>query len=489
MHFIETRGNDGTHPVKVTFSEAILSPIASFGGLYVPESLPLLGEAFLEKHRTSSYKTMAKDMLTRFEIDIDSEVIDEALSLYDAFDDPANPVPVVKVKEDLYVSELYHGPTRAFKDMALQPFGVVLSSLAQQRNENYLILAATSGDTGPAALETFKNRANVKVACMYPVGGTSDVQRLQMVTEDAANLKVIGINGSFDDAQGALKQLLGSAEFKATLGEKHTALSAANSVNFGRIIFQIIYHIHSYLELVRQGAITMGEQVYLNVPSGNFGNALGGYYAMKMGLPVEKIIIASNENNVLTRLITTGRYDLRDAEVVPTTSPAMDILKSSNVERVLYDLFGAERTKALMTQLDEEHCYELCAMELDKLQAFFSADFATGEEGKQFIKIALENGYLMDPHTATCFKAYESCATGAFKTIAYSTAEWTKFSPTIANALTGEIDTHDIDALNAIADTAGVAIPAMIKSLFEKPVTQKSVIDKEQIASEIVAFL
>ncbi|MHC3994648.1 threonine synthase [Thiomicrolovo sp. ZZH C-3] len=489
MQFIETRGNDGSHPLKVTFSQAILSPIASFGGLYVPEALPELGEAFLQKHLDSSYKTMAKDMLTRFGIDIDEAVIDEALALYDAFDDPSNPVPVVKVKEDLYVSELYHGPTRAFKDMALQPFGVVLSSIAQARNENYLILAATSGDTGPAALETFKNRANVKVACMYPDGGTSDVQRLQMVTEDAENLKVIGIKGSFDDAQGALKRLLGSDTFKAALKEKNTSLSAANSVNFGRIIFQIIYHIHSYLELVRQGAITMGEKVYLDVPSGNFGNALGGYYAMKMGLPVEKIIIASNENNVLTRLITTGKYDLRDAHVVATTSPAMDILKSSNVERILYDLFGEARTKALMEQLDNEHFYELCTMELSKLQEFFAADFATGDEGKQFIKIALENGYLMDPHTATCFKAYESCATKELKTIAYSTAEWTKFSPTIANALTGEIDTHDIDALNAIAAEAKIGIPDMIKALFDKPVTQDTIIEKEQIEAEILSFI
>ena len=489
MQFIETRGNDGKHPLKVTFSQAILSPIASYGGLYVPETLPELGLAFLQKHLGSSYKTMAKEMLTLFGIDIDGDVIDEALSLYDAFDDPNNPVPVVKVKEDLYVSELYHGPTRAFKDMALQPFGVVLSSIAQKRNENYLILAATSGDTGPAALETFKNRANVKVACMYPDGGTSDVQRLQMVTEDAENLKVIGIKGSFDDAQGALKHLLASDTFKAALKTKHTSLSAANSVNFGRIIFQIIYHLHSYLELVRQNAISMGEKVYLDVPSGNFGNALGGYYAMKMGLPVEKIIIASNENNVLTRLINTGKYDLRDAHVVATTSPAMDILKSSNVERILYDLFGQERTKALMEQLDSEHYYALCDMELSRLQACFAADFATGEEGKQFIKIAMENGYLMDPHTATCFKAYESCATGPYKTIAYSTAEWTKFSPTIANALTGEIDTNDIEALESISKTAGVTIPAMIASLFGKPVVQNTVIEKEAIEKEILNFI
>ena len=489
MKFIETRGNDGTHPLKVTFSQAILSPIASFGGLYVPETLPELGLAFLQKHLGSSYKTMAKDMLTQFGIDIDETVIDEALALYDAFDDPSNPVPVVRVREDLYVSELYHGPTRAFKDMALQPFGVVLSSIAQQRSENYLILAATSGDTGPAALETFKNRANVKVACMYPDGGTSDVQRLQMVTEDAENLKVIGIKGSFDDAQGALKRLLASDTFKAALREKNTSLSAANSVNFGRIIFQIIYHIHSYLELVRQNAVTMGEKVYLDVPSGNFGNALGGYYAMKMGLPVEKIIIASNENNVLTRLIKTGKYDLRHAHVIATTSPAMDILKSSNVERVLYDLFGEARTKSLMEQLDSEHYYELEQEELAKLQSLFAADFATGSEGKAYIKKAFEGGYLMDPHTATCFKAYETCATGEYKTIAYSTAEWTKFSPTIANALTGETDAHDIDALKSIAAQANIAIPAMINALFDKPVAQKTVVGKEMIESEILDFI
>ncbi|MGE0738931.1 threonine synthase, partial [Sulfurimonas sp.] len=284
MNFIQTRGCDATRAKSVTFSEAILNPIASFGGLYVPENLPELGEAFLNEHLNASYKELAAAMLGRFEIDIEKNVIDEALKLYDKFDNPSNPVPVVKVKENLYVSELYHGPTRAFKDMALQPFGVVLSSIAQKRGEHYLILAATSGDTGPAALETFKNRANVQVACLYPDGGTSDVQRLQMVTEDAKNLKVIGINGVFDDAQNALKRLLASSEFKAALQEKNILLSAANSVNFGRIIFQIIYHIHSYLELVRQSAITMGEKVYLNVPSGNFGNALGAYYAWKMGL-------------------------------------------------------------------------------------------------------------------------------------------------------------------------------------------------------------
>ena len=489
MKFIETRGNDGTRPYNVSFSQAILSPIASFGGLYVPLKLPDLGQVFLEKHLGSSYKVMAMDMLRAFGIDIDKEVLYEALDLYDNFDDANNPVPVVKVEDNLYVSELYHGPTRAFKDMALQPFGIVLSSIAQKKNENYLILAATSGDTGPAALETFKNRANVQVACLYPDGGTSDVQRLQMVTEDAANLKVIGIKGDFDDAQNALKRLLDSDSFKSKLKEDNIHLSAANSVNFGRIIFQIIYHIHSYLELVRMDAIEMGEKVYLNVPSGNFGNALGGYYAMKMGLPVEKIIIASNENNVLTRLINDGKYDLRDSSVVSTTSPAMDILKSSNVERILFDMFGSARTKELMIDLQDKNVYELSSDELYTLQSVFSADFCNGDEGKGYIKKAFEKGYLMDPHTATCFKAYETCAIKDIKTIAYSTAEWTKFSPTIANALTGEVDAHDIDALKSISSAASVKITDMIHALFDKEVTQTTIIDKENIEEEILSFV
>ena len=490
MNFIETRGNDGQHPLSVPFSAAILSPIASFGGLYVPSTIPKLDGGFFQKHLSSSYKDLALAVLNTFEIDIDESVLQEAVNLYDKYDDASNPVPVVKVEENLYVSELFHGPTRAFKDMALQPFGVVLSSIAQKRNENYLILAATSGDTGPAALETFKNRANVQVACLYPDGGTSDVQRLQMVTEDADNLKVIGIHGVFDDAQNALKSLLASARFKGALKEKGISLSAANSVNFGRIIFQIIYHIHSYLELVRQNAITMGEPVNLDVPSGNFGNALGGYYASKMGLPVAKIIIASNENNILTEFINTGKYDLNSKNVVNTTSPAMDILKSSNIERILFDLFGAARTKELMSDLETNNAYELTEDESAVIKAIFAADFCSGNEGKAYIKRAFANGYLMDPHTATCFKSYETCATDkSIKTIAYSTAEWTKFSPVIANALTGEVDAHDIDALKSIAHEANIKIPTMINGLFDKKIVHEMIIQKEEIEKTILDFL
>jgi threonine synthase len=468
--------------------------MSSFGGIYSPESLPDLGEYFLKCHVDQDYKTLARNILTAFNIDIKDSVIDEALSLYDHFDGcsdkECNPAPLVKVKDDLFVSELWHGATRAFKDMALQPFGKVLSSIAQDHNEEYLIIAATSGDTGPAALETFKNRENVRVVCLYPDGGTSDVQRLQMVTEDADNLKVIGIHGDFDDAQSALKFLLQSETFNAKLKEKHISLSAANSVNFGRIIFQLMYHIHSYLELVRQGEITLGDKVYLNVPSGNFGNALGGYYAMKMGLPVEKILIASNQNNVLTSLINKGLYDISDSSVIATSSPAMDILKSSNVERILFDMFGESRTKELMHQLDTVKRYQLTDSEVAEIQKVFAADFCSDVEGSQYIKETFANGYLMDPHTATCFKTYDTCREDkSLKTIVYSTAEWTKFSPTIAEALTGESGSSDIDALKAIANEANIKIPDSINDLFTKEITQSVVIDKQDIEKEILDFL
>ena len=208
-----------------------------------------------------------------------------------------------------------------------------------------------------------------------------------------------------------------------------------------------------------------------------------------MGLPVEKIIIASNRNNILTSLINDGVYDMGDRELISTTSPAMDILKSSNIERILYDLYGAERTRELMGQLDNDQRYQLNADELAKLQAVFVADFCDDEEGKRYIQAAFKKGYLMDPHTATCFKAHDTCRDKPLKSIAYSTAEWTKFSPTIANALTGEHDTHDLDALKSIAKTANTAIPGLISSLFTKPVTQDVVIDKQDIEREVLSFL
>jgi len=489
MQFIETRGNDGVKAKEVSFSEAILSPSASFGGIYVPEKLPEFGIEFLEKHLNSHYKDLALDVLQSFEIDIDEATLNEALSRYDAFDDPENPVPLNKIEDDCFVMELYHGATRAFKDMALQPFGYILSKEAQKRNENYLIMAATSGDTGPATLETFKDQANIKVACLYPDGGTSDVQRLQMVTEEAENEKVIGVVGNFDDTQNMLKELLASEDFKAELETRNIKLSAANSVNFGRIIFQIIYHIHGYLELIRQNEITMGEPIYLVVPSGNFGNVLGGYYAKKAGLPVEKLLVSSNVNNILTDLIEKGVYDMSSRELIKTESPAMDILKSSNVERVLFDKFGAERTKELMDSLNNEGKYTLTAEELASIQEDFEATFSEDDECEAYIAKYAKQGYIMDPHTATCIKSYEKSTPKDLKTIVYSTAEWTKFSTTVARALGSDKTANDTEALQWIAENTTEKVPAMIDSLFTKAVKHPIVVEKEQIKGEMLKFL
>jgi len=488
MQFIETRGNDGQKPSSVPFSEAILSPSASFGGLYVPSQLPALDQSFLEGHLSSHYKTLALDFLQNFGIDIETEVLEEALKRYDAFDDPSNPVPLSKIEDDCFVSELYHGPTRAFKDMALQPFGYVLSKLAQKRGEHYLIMAATSGDTGPATLETFKDQEGVQVACLYPDGGTSDVQRLQMVTEDASNLKVIGVKGNFDDTQNTLKDLLASEDFKAELAARDIKLSAANSVNFGRIIFQIIYHIHSYLELVRKNEITMGEKIYLVVPSGNFGNALGAYYAKKAGLPIEKILISSNINNILTDWITNGAYDLTTRELIQTESPAMDILKSSNVERIMFDKFGAARTKELMEALSNDRKYQLTDEELSLLREDFDASFSDDAECESVVGAYAKKGYIMDPHTATCMRAYETLREKSLKTVVYSTAEWTKFSPAVAKAL-GEDVEHDTDALNWVSENTNVSVPDMIHGLFDKVVKHTVVVDKDEIKGEMLNFL
>ena len=481
MKFIGTRGTEN----QKTFSEAILNPAAPNGGLYSPEKLPSIDEEFIKSHKT--YKSLAKAVLKKFEIDISDESLDKALNLYDKFDTD-EVVPVVKVEEDLFIAELWHGPTRAFKDMALQPFGSVLSDLAKQKNENYLILAATSGDTGPATLETFANKDNIKVACMYPEKGTSDVQRLQMVTIDAKNEKVIGVKGNFDDTQNTLKALLNSDNFKNTLKEKNIKLSAANSVNFGRIIFQTIYHIWAYAKLLNDVVISFGEKIDIIVPSGNFGNALGGYYAKKMGLPIDKIVIASNVNNVLTEWVNNGVYDLTTKHLIQTSSPAMDILKSSNVERVLFDKFGAERTYELMKSLEENGKYSLTPDELEKIKEDFIATSCNDLEGFEYIQEYAKKGYIMDTHTATAIKAYKTL-NSKNKQVAYSTAEWTKFAPSLYRALIEDKLVDDKTALDIISEKYNVKVPDMIKELFNKPITQTTVVEKDEIEKEILEFL
>lgn len=488
--FIETRGNDGQRAKSVEFSYAIMNPSASFGGLYVPENLPKIDFEFLQLATKKSYKEITLDILELFNIDIDKSVLQEAVNLYDTFDQKENPVPLTQIKNDLFVNELYHGPTRAFKDMALQPFGHILSSVAKKQNQDYLILAATSGDTGPATLDTFSNKKNIKVACLYPNGGTSDVQRLQMVTEVGKNLKVIGIEGNFDDAQNALKTLLASESFKKELEKQSIKLSAANSVNFGRIIFQIIYHVFAYVSLLKQNRLSLGEKFYQIVPSGNFGNALGAYYAKKMGLPIEKILIASNINNILTDLITKGEYDLRERELLLTTSPAMDILISSNVERVLFDKYGASRCKEMMENLKDKKHYKLSDAELKALQEDFSAVYCDDDFAKDTIKEFANENYIMDPHTATCLKAYNELREKNIPSVLCSTAEWTKFAPTMLNAINNDTKKHsDKKALEGISKSLHVKIPDSINVLFEKEVLHDKVVKKDNIEKEILEFI
>ena len=505
MKFIGTRGSED----KKTFSEVILNPAAPNGGLYVPEKFPKINEKyilkFFDEHGTKTYRHIARSILHKFKVDLDDDLIEKALYIYlRNFDDP-DVMPLIRLK-NFFVGELWHGPTRAFKDMALQPFGYILSHLAKKRNENYLILAATSGDTGPATLKTFENKENIKVVCVYPHGGTSEVQKLQMITTDAKNEKVFGILGDFDDAQSALKNMLKDKDFKKVLEKNNIKLSAANSVNFGRIIFQIIYHFWSYIKLISSYEIEIGEKIDVIIPSGNFGNALGAYYAKKMGLPIDKIVIAANKNNVLYELIKYGKYDLRDKTLIKTISPAMDILKSSNVERMIFDKFGEKRTIELMNSLEKEGYFELSHEETKEIQKDFESDFATDGECKKIIKkYATDEFYLMDPHTATAVKAFESLKEkgkiGDKKTVVYSTAEWTKFSPSIYSALSREDvnresameeekkDVSDKDAIAYIESRMEVKAPEAILDLFEKDIVNENIIPKEQIMSEVIKFI
>ncbi|MDR2099207.1 MAG: threonine synthase [Campylobacteraceae bacterium] len=490
MMFVETRGNDGKNPKSVKFSYAILNPSASFGGLYSPETLPKFDKDFFTRMSGKNYKELALEILRLFQIDIEERILREALDLYDKFDNKNSPAPLVKIKPDLFVNELYHGPTRAFKDMALQPFGYILSYLAQKQGEKYLILAATSGDTGPATLDTFENKENIQVVCLYPSGGTSDVQRLQMITAEGKNIKVIGIHGNFDDAQNALKSLLASNSFRENLKKQNISLSAANSVNFGRIIFQIIYHVSSYIELLKQNELKIGDKFYITVPSGNFGNALGAYYAKKIGLPIEKILITSNINNILTDLLTTGVYDVSKRELLQSTSPAMDILISSNVERVLFDKFGNQRCKELMSELSQNRTYTLSKNELEALREEFDAVYSDDEFAIKTIAKFAKEGYVLDPHTATCIKAYEKLKQKDIPCVICSTAEWTKFAPVMWSALQNNGKKQaDKEALENFSKALNLTIPKCISSLFEKEIKHPDVVEKTQIEKSITDFL
>ena len=481
IDFTGTRGSTlGFKPRS--FSKVFLDPAAPFGGIYSPEVLPCLDPDFLENCLDKSYKFVANGVLKSFGIDLSLATIRDALSTYDSFDNPKNPVPVVEVG-NVHVAELFHGPTRAFKDLALAPFTKTTSLLAQELQKIYLIMVATSGDTGPALLNGLAGKANTFGVCLYPDGKTSVVQKLQMITAEAPNLRVIGVRGNFDDAQNELKRLLASSEFRAELADRGIELSAANSVNFGRIIFQIVYHIWTYLELVRKGTVMLGVHINLFVPSGNFGNGLAAYFAKKMGLHINKIILSSNANNVLTEFIQRGVYDLRTRRMIETSSPAMDILLSSNIERLLFDLYGSARTKDLMHELKHRKMFVLSDNELKLIHEHFDAGYATDKQVDNMILDVFQKlNYVIDPHTATAFCVRSQFLDYAYPVI-YATAEWTKFSSVMARV-------HDCsDDLDVIAEKMGVTVPKAIKKLFRLPIRHKVVAEVSEVADIILDFI
>ncbi len=474
---VGTRANftdEDNEPVNLDY--ALLNPAAKYGGLYSPINLPLISKKEFKKLSNMDYNKFALEIIKKFNFNISLNKFKKAIDRYNKFDKSA--VEIKKINKNLYINELWHGPTRAFKDMALQPFGELLSSLSNGNKQ--LIMCATSGDTGPATLSSFENAKDIKVVCLYPKDGTSQVQRLQMINQKAPNLKVIGIEGNFDDAQQALKMLLNDDEFKNTLKDLGYNLSAANSVNFGRILFQIIYHIYVCVHINKNK-----KPIDIIIPSGNFGNALGAYYAKKMGANIDKIKIASNKNNILTEFFNTGIYDLNNKELIHTISPAMDILISSNIERLLFDKFGPVRTKELMDNLANSKKYELTNDELEVLKAEFQANYCDDDECMENICKVAKNGILIDPHTATCLKLTQD----DHLSVITSTAQWVKFTPSMIKALKNRDSSDELADMKLLANKYHIKLPKSIIKLFKEDEIHTQVVKKDEIKSNIIDWI
>ena len=409
MSFFSTRGG-----AAVTASQAILYGLAPDGGLYVPAMFPPISQKKLGDLTNMDYRQRASTILRTYLEDFSIPEIDAALAAaYDEkkFDDPAI-APMKKLDDETWVLELFHGPTLAFKDMALQllPHLTTLSARKNGEEREVSILVATSGDTGKAALEGFKDVPGTSCTVFYPSDGVSDVQKLQMTTTGGDNTHVIAINGNFDDAQTGVKTLFGSAEFNEAVHAQGKVLSSANSINFGRLAPQIVYYFTTYTDLVSRNLIRMGQEINFVVPTGNFGDILAGYYAKRMGLPIRKLICASNRNNVLTDFFETGTY-YTHRTFFKTMSPSMDILVSSNLERLLFEYADRDPAvvKGWMQQLKECGSFSIGAQRLEEIRKTFWADYADDTMTAEEIRRVHERyNYVMDPHTAVASHALQT---------------------------------------------------------------------------------
>ena len=493
MQMLSTRGASAVSP-----SMAILRGLAPDGGLYVPSAFPSFTLEEICALAPMSYQERAAFVLGRFLPDFTSEELKNAISgAYGTGFDHAAVAPMAKVGSWAHALELWHGPTLAFKDMALQllPYLLTMSGKKHGEEREVFILVATSGDTGKAALEGFVDVPGTRCCVFYPDGGVSQAQRLQMVTTGGSNTHVIAVKGNFDDAQTGVKKIFSDPEFAAEMNRQGRVLSSANSINFGRLVPQIVYYFSAYADLLAEGAIQPGDKVNFCVPTGNFGDILAADYAGKAGLPVGKLICASNENNVLTDFIKTGAYDISGRDFFKTISPSMDILISSNLERLLFDLCGSDGAKVadLMAQLKEKRVYQVDADMLAKLQAKYAAGYVNEDGIRAEIKRTWqEDHYLMDTHTAVAsavLRDYIEKTGDKTVSVIVSTASPYKFGASVLEAIAGEeavAGKDDFACCAMLSELTGTHEPDQIAKLPEMEIRHKSVCEKDAMAEAVL---
>ncbi|MBQ7172358.1 MAG: threonine synthase [Clostridia bacterium] len=494
MNYISTRDARLTNE-SVSAACAIKRGLAINGGLYMPRRIPQLEEGELASFLPLSYEALAAKVIAKYLTDFtEEELLSYAGLAYSPDRFPEGAIALSPEIGGQFFIELWHGPTCAFKDMALQLMPRLLAASLKKTAEHRtaVILVATSGDTGKAALEGFSGVDGVKIQVFYPKGGVSRVQELQMVTQEGGNVKVSAVEGNFDTAQTELKRIFIDKEFAKTVRESEAILTSANSINFGRLVPQVVYYVYSYLELVRCGRVSLGSPVDVCVPTGNFGNILAAYMAKRMGVPFRRFICASNQNNVLTDFIRTGHYTKkRDFHL--TISPSMDILVSSNLERLLYLIAGDEKVRLWMRALRETGEYTVDPETLAALQSEFSGYFCGETETKETIRRTFDSfGYLIDTHTAVaanCAEQYRRETGGDLPILTASTASPFKFAAAVYEALTGEHTDDALKALDLLAARAGRPIPAPLAACTKKPVRFTETVTTDGMRPSIAEFI